>query len=386
MNSFLKSLVIAALLLVFTWNTWASREEKAITIGKTDRLFSKILNEWRPLEIALPPDFESSEARYPLLIALDGGQFFQYPVSILYMMSPNYFPEMVVVGIPNTDRFRDLNPMAERNPSALEDTARFLGFLEKELLPYLEKKYRTRRYRILVGHSLAGLFTLYALLKKPGMFNAYIATSPSIRSEGAQKLLKALLDGMKPGDLKKKYLYVSGGGAEPAELHRAIAGLDQHLKNGNFGLEWRTDIFETEGHVPIKGFYQGLRGLFPAWIPTSKMFKEGTLSQLLAHCKKNTERYGFEMLPPQDILWSFGRRSLREKKIEEAAKIFRYYVSIYPRQESGYIGLSDALTEAGKLEEAQKNLEKALKLRPDSEAVKERLKKLRQQEQKKPAT
>ena len=53
-------------------------------------------------------------------------------------------------------------------------------FLSKELIPNIEKDYRTNSYRILSGHSASGQFVLYTLTSEPTLFNAYFAVSPSL--------------------------------------------------------------------------------------------------------------------------------------------------------------------------------------------------------------
>ncbi|AGH44804.1 alpha/beta hydrolase [Paraglaciecola psychrophila] len=56
----------------------------------------------------------------------------------------------------------------------------FLDFIEKELIPYVNKSYRTNNFKILSGHSLGGLLTVYALQSRPYLFQAHFAFSPSL--------------------------------------------------------------------------------------------------------------------------------------------------------------------------------------------------------------
>lgn len=95
-------------------------------------------------------------------------------------------PEMLVVAIENTDRTRDMTPptqeprFAERMPTN-GGAAGFRAFIADELVPWLDENYRTRPYRILVGHSFGGLFAIDFLVTRPDVFNGYIAISPSLQ-------------------------------------------------------------------------------------------------------------------------------------------------------------------------------------------------------------
>ncbi|TFH66787.1 MAG: alpha/beta hydrolase [Gemmatimonadales bacterium] len=91
---------------------------------------------------------------------------------------------MIVVAIPNTgDRTRDLTPASETEhagtgfPTA-GGADRFLGFLADELIPHIDSTYRTETFRVLVGHSIGGLFATHALLTRPDLFRGYVAISP----------------------------------------------------------------------------------------------------------------------------------------------------------------------------------------------------------------
>jgi len=86
-------------------------------------------------------------------------------------------PELIIVAIENTNRNRDMMPVVATEYPGPPRAKAFLGFLEKELIPEIEKAYRTTQPRILMGRSLSGLFTVYALLTRPTAFNAYVGCS-----------------------------------------------------------------------------------------------------------------------------------------------------------------------------------------------------------------
>ena len=344
--------------------------DSPIVIGNRVSFDSKILGERRQLEIYLPGGYERSDETYPVLYVLDGGWMFQYCVSIVHMMTPNHFPRMIVVGIPNTDRRRDLDPAAVGRPDAESGTEKFLRFIRGELFPYVEGKYRANTYRILTGHSLAGLFTLYALLKSPEAFAAYIATSPSIASEERSRHFSEIVEARGRTTWKGRYLYVSGGGSEGPNLRNAIAALERKLKEGLCpDLEWSMDIFEGEGHVPVKGFYQGLRRLFADWMISLELLKKADLSEIRRHYEALSNKHGFKAQVPAAILASIGRQALTDGKIPEAIKIYEHCVAQYPYEAEGLIYLAEALVKAGNVQEAIKCYRRALEIDPGREAA-----------------
>lgn len=352
----------------------SEKKSHDIVIGKTTRMYSEILKEWRPLEVYLPGNYESSKEPYPIMLVLDGGWAFRYCVSLVDMMSPNHLPGMIVIGIPNTDRGRDLEPVEQDSATEKSGAYKFLRFLRDELIPFLGKEYRTRDYRILVGHSLAGMYTAYALLKDPGIFDAYIASSPGFQAPRRRQFLEDLLKAVPESSLSGKSLYFSAGGEESPELHEGVRNYDELLKkHNNTGLRWSFDIFEGEGHVPVKGFYQGLRDIFSKWIPTFEFFANGSLEDMKIHYGKLTERFGYRILPPSAIINSVGWRHLRENQPQKAVEVFKYLVSVYPESSSGFRALGNSYIQTGQKDLAVKSLKKALEIDPKNSRAKKLL-------------
>jgi predicted alpha/beta superfamily hydrolase len=92
---------------------------------------------------------------------------------------------VIVVGIPNTERRRDLTgPTRFATDSAIAKdvggSAAFRRFLRDELIPVVNARYRTTSERTLVGESLAGLFVVETFLTEPSLFQHYIALDPSL--------------------------------------------------------------------------------------------------------------------------------------------------------------------------------------------------------------
>jgi predicted alpha/beta superfamily hydrolase len=168
----------------------------------TETLRSSVLGEDRRLLIRLPPGYDAdSKARYPVLYKLDGDNGLRsFDESLAALRGSAGVREMIIVAIPNGrgQRNRDLTPASLHQESASEGGMgtgemgrgdRFLDFIERELIPHVEKNYRTEAERVFVGHSRGALLVVQSLLSKPSLFAArFVFSAPLMRDE--QRLIK----------------------------------------------------------------------------------------------------------------------------------------------------------------------------------------------------
>ena len=180
------SIVCAALLFGTAGYSHGQGAPGSIVIGEQQTVASQVLNEDRRILVSKPAGYDDGDSRYPVLYVLDGDTSFNYTTTLTQFLATNRLvPHMLVVAIPNTSRLRDLTP-ASTTPTAggqlpqSGGAAEFRTFIANELMPWVEANYRTRPYRILVGHSLGGLFAVDTFVEQPELFNAYLAISPSL--------------------------------------------------------------------------------------------------------------------------------------------------------------------------------------------------------------
>ena len=121
-------------------------------------LKSTVLGEDRIVLVRTPPGYETNKLSYPVLYMTDGDAHMSHTASTIEFLTRNgRTPELIVVGVTNTDRTRDLTPAKSTNKNAAGvlqfPTAgganNFLKFFEAELIPHIEKQYRVAPYRIL---------------------------------------------------------------------------------------------------------------------------------------------------------------------------------------------------------------------------------------------
>jgi hypothetical protein len=150
---------------------------------------SQVLGESRRINVHTPASYSASDsARFPVLYMPDGGLDEDFPHvvnTVDSLIALGAIRPMIVVGVPNTERRRDLTgPTRVKTDSAIAPhvggSAAFRRFWHDELAPVVDARYRTTSERAIVGESLAGLFVVETFLREPAIFDHYIAFDPSL--------------------------------------------------------------------------------------------------------------------------------------------------------------------------------------------------------------
>lgn len=197
---------------------------------------SKVLSENRELLIHLPLGFNPAK-RYPIMYVLDGAsQDFRIAGIAEILNRADIVEKFIIVGIPNTNRNRDLTPhyiYQETDGQELGKGDRFLDFLTTEVIPFVESRYLVKN-RMLAGHSRAGLYTFYAYLEKPEVFDAIFCFSPAfwrddmIILEKTQQFYSSIVK-------YNPYIFMSLGTEENEKMKHAYDSMVKHLSKKNVG-------------------------------------------------------------------------------------------------------------------------------------------------------
>ncbi|HWN81592.1 MAG TPA: alpha/beta hydrolase-fold protein, partial [Candidatus Udaeobacter sp.] len=241
---------------------------------------------------------------------------------------------------------------------------KFLQFIETELIPLVESKYRVQPYRVLAGHSFGGLFAMHVFTSKPDLFNAYVAISPTLPWD-KELVVKAADKLLKERTELKRTLYVTIGD-EPG-MKAGFQHLQQILgKSKAKGFEWGAEQMAGEDHgsVVMRGHYQGFRKVFAGWqMPHDK---DGGVAGGLAGADKHfaelSARLGYEISPPEALVNQMGYQLLLgpDKKVAEAIEVFKVNVERYPDSANVHDSLGEAYEAAGKLDLARAAYQKAI--------------------------
>jgi predicted alpha/beta superfamily hydrolase len=225
-----------------------SARDFGLTIGQHEALESKALGERRDILVALP---DRPEPGMPLLVLLDGEWNFRtVSTAVRHLTANRRLPPTVVAGVVNTERGRDLSPSFEGGEFAAGPSDRFLSFLAYELVPYLAAKYPIGTYRILAGHSNAGMFALYAFMRRPEAFQATIALSPSFGLDDRfTALLARTLAKAGPG---LRFVVLGAGGDEEADISVGALRLAKTFEaSPHPDLEYHYESFPGETHGSV---------------------------------------------------------------------------------------------------------------------------------------
>jgi hypothetical protein len=155
----------------------------------TFTIASRAVGEARLINVYTPRAYRApSTTRFPVLYMPDGGIDEDFPhvvTTVDSLIERGVIRPVIVVGIPNTQRRRDLTgPTRVKSDSAIAPrvggSAAFRRFIRDELMPAIRARYRTTDERSIVGESLAGLFIVETLLLEPNLFDHYVAFDPSL--------------------------------------------------------------------------------------------------------------------------------------------------------------------------------------------------------------
>jgi predicted alpha/beta superfamily hydrolase len=358
-----KRLLLSILFIFsFAFVAHAQNLQVASAIHTKYAINSQVLGEERTILVRVPVDYERrQDQKYPVVYMLDAHppQNSMMTGIIEQQAWGGQMPEMILVGIQNTNRGRDMTPTKiEDGRGASGGADKFLQFIETEVIPLIEKNYRTHPFRIFAGHSLGGLLAVYSFVARPDLFNAYIAASPVLQWDDnfvvkrAEELFRQKKDW-------KKTMFVAVGN-EPDNMKGFNAFKDLLKKTNPNDFEYEFRVFQDENHasVVLPAYYSGLRKIFAGWTPP----QNGSVADLENHYKKLSERFNYKIPIPEATLNQIGNQFLRAGDFVGAIEVFRKNVEHHPYAANCYYRLAEAYEKNGQLKQAKENYEKAFKL------------------------
>lgn len=350
----------------------AQGQDTEIVIGATDSIESKLLAETRAYSISLPEGYEETDHKYPVLYFSDGRVHFEVMASTAnFLIKNNIIPPLIIVGVhTSSHRTRDLTP--NLNDSELDPNAwyakqepggadKFLGFLEQELMPHINKTYRTANFKVFSGHSLGGLFSLYAYLTKPNLFDGYIAISPSLwwDNEALVADAKRLVAEKK---LPAKHLFLAKGN-EKGPMDTGLKALIELFEANNF-VHTSSELFDDESHLTVvfNAQYQGLKAIFKQWhLPYQESAKG--LDVVKAHNNKVKQAFNVNFTA-EAWLMNLGNSERYKKNFDTAIAAYQYNLKLFPKSAYAHFLLAKAYEQKEQLQLAVEYYDLANELVP----------------------
>ena len=355
------SLMACCLLLV--------RTETGAAQSRILRLQSKILGEERIVHVALPPNYAQARQRYQVTYLLDGHvrAFFDLTVAAAgYDLAGDVrdyaIPPQIVVGVEQKDRSADLG----RNQEL------FSRFLREELIPRIDRDYRTHPYRTLIGHSLGGRFALNELCRAHGMFRAIVAMSPGGGDSTNMASLTACLQRSidESGEVAQQVVLIAGA-REPQALVKTRR-IHEFLTGAAPG--WRVSLLDGAdvGHAetPFVGIPLGLRQVHhaivwempPAMVDSLLNGRADPGAVIASWYARLSAHVGYAVPPAAKWLRAATAKYLSRHQLDSAEGSARRTVEAFPEDLAGYALLADVHLAGDNSDAARRVLEEALRV------------------------
>lgn len=375
-NSTLVALTILSSALTFAQPNQNGLEQ--IDYEIRDSIYSKALDSYRHFWVKLPENYDpKSNTKYPVIFVLDGFSL-QSNIEVVYdNYWGHYMPHMILVGISNrTNRTRDLtiSKIESRHGSTMQTESggaeQFTAFIETDLIPYIDRAFRTSSYRTLIGHSYAGLFAINTLINHTHLFTNYIAIDPTLDWDN-QKLLIQAKDILKTKNFKNKGLFVAlaaeqlnmqdasvtidnlmEDNSEFSLFARSIVEFSQYAltqKQNNLNFMWKVYPEDLHGTIPLPAMRDGLVSLFQ-WYqfksPQSYNNPDTSIDQLVQLLKTQeviyTANFGYDSPPMIEELFSgYGYMNLQMEQPEKAYLFFNLAIKYYPDSANAHDAMAD---------------------------------------------
>lgn len=385
------------LLLGITLGAWlaipapsqaASQKEihgEPVTIGHRYPLESKVLGETRSYIVHQPPLYDFSNDRYPVIILLDGDTLIHGVSAIVDSLANNgRAMPMIVVGIENTDRQRDLTPPLtgakpdDLHPGNVGGADKFLAFIADELLPQIDRTYRTRPTRILIGHSYGGLFTVYTLFNRPDLFKAYIAVSPSLGWDN-QALAKQADQFVADHKELRTAVYMTmanEGGTSRGGAQKVIGALASSPQNISASFQHWPE--ESHGSVVMPSIYKGMEWLHQFYYVNNpyNTYEESGLQLFDKRFALISDYLGYEIKIPDQVLMQIQHWLMETQRPIEAQQVLQRDLQLYPDNAMAHYELGRAYLATDDKQRAEAELRRALELFPGHGGTRDALKTL----------
>lgn len=247
-----------------------------VIMGHTYTLFSEVLGMDRRLTVRLPYGYDKAKDKsYPVVYVIDGGpeQDFPHIAGIAQSGDINWtFTPFILVGIETINRRHQIVPPATDVETYEEElgqkpggSAKFREFIRKDVMVWVEGRYRTNGREAVIGESLAGLFVIETLFEDPNLFDDYISVSPSMWWEDMKYGVEAktYLNNL-PSAPRRLYITSANEGyRHQGGIDKLVAALKTDAPDGLKWAYFSRGDFESHASIYHVAALDAFRKFFP---------------------------------------------------------------------------------------------------------------------------
>lgn len=316
---------IFLILIIFCFNTNVKSQNipSVNALGSNYSIKSDILKEDRQIQIFTPEGYNKTNKKYPVLYILDGQRLFPLGVSLLKSFTQfKQTPEFIIIGI--------TNKYPNRFGHFIDDEKKFLTFIEKDVIPFVDNNFRTSNERLLFGWEYGGSFVIQTMLDRPNLFNAYLAASPFPLSNKISQISNFLSNNAS----FDKTLYFSVSPNEN-EVNIGTEKLDSILKlkaSKTFNWTFKKLMNEEHRSTPYSTIYFGLTDFYHYYPELqfdnlNEFNKFGGLPYVYNYYQKRANQYGFPTDLSDWTMFSITRNAIRADDFKEFEKLISEFKS-----------------------------------------------------------
>jgi len=411
-NMIVRTILITALTLLISYSVIADEisepviSSSPLSFGSTIDFPSTYLKEKQNIHIYLPQGYKQAadHIRYPVIYTLDGWALSQTVSGVVnHLGNTASMPKAIVVAINSENEF-EFGPELYTSKSGWgeDPTVRldgfsggqadtYLSFLQQELIPYIDRQYRTNHFKVLIGMSPTATFALHTFWKSPELFDAhFLFAATDVLGMGytpETTFVDKIAESLAKNPDRKGYLYIASAQREaiknPIRLDNIKAletALAPYTKK-NFKL--RTEHIANFGHYPmaLPGLLSAIDLVFPRseWGMSGRYNKfvrqtGNPLEKLLSYYEKLSKNVGFTVTPNTDLrrnsacLRVMANRLRGNKRYEESKQVYLRWIKDAPKTAKPYAGLAQTYAANGQLEMALSYSKKSVALAEENQS------------------
>jgi len=317
------------LLISISQVTFAAQE--AETRVKTIELKSAIAQQTLTLTVIVPEGYQAdSKQRYPVFYTQTDPRrlkLIQQQIDWLSHLDFGPIPKMLIVSLPNIS-LNQHHQHKDAKASGL-DTPLTIKVLAQEILPYIDREFRSQPFKILEGYSTQANLPLGILAQQPNLFNAYISINPALVLDKSE-LLKQLKARLSSKALAHRSLYVSLGNF--VQNKPLFEQLQVILTTQKTLLNWQLSDLSSINYytTPVTALPQALEQLFSDRQPQDiEQFLVKGLPDVEQYFKRLAHKYGYE-LSQNSTLLALGQLQMQQQQFSGALATFERLNTLKP--------------------------------------------------------